>query len=237
MRVSLQPAWVLHARPYRDTSLLLEIFTAEHGRESLVARGARSQRRRRGGNQAALLQPFVPLLVSWVGRGELHTLTACEAAAAGPQLRGERLFSGLYLNELLLRLLHRHDPHPRLFASYAGTLGRLAEAPALDAVLRRFELDLLDELGYGFALDSDGLSGEALQAQHCYRFDTEHGLVRTAASQAGALPGGDLLQIAAGDFSGDARSTARRLLRAALASHLGPEPLRSRALFRQSRRD
>ncbi len=234
MRVSLQPAWVLHRRPYRDSSLLLELFTAQHGRISLVGRGAR--RRARGGSAAALLQPFVPLLVSFSGRGELGTLTGCEPAGPGAALRGERLFSAMYLNELLLRMLHRHDPHPRLFAGYAEALDELAgDAPA-EPPLRRFELLLLDELGYGFELDRDGRSGEPLAPQAYYAFDPEYGLVAAAAGQPGALAGALLQRVAGGEYDGEARATARALLRQALAAHLGPEPLRSRALFRTAGR-
>ena len=122
--VALQPSYVLHSRPYRDTSALLEVFTAEQGRISMVARGAR--RRTRGGSGSALLQPFNPLLLSFSGRAELKNLGATESAGTPRQLRGQRLFSGLYLNELLVRLLHRHDPHPQLFAAYGATLDALA---------------------------------------------------------------------------------------------------------------
>ncbi|MEP5568378.1 MAG: DNA repair protein RecO, partial [Halioglobus sp.] len=154
MRVSLQPTYILHSRPYRDTSLILEVLCAEHGRISLVSKGAR--RRTKGGSNAALLQPFVPLLLSFSGRSEMKTLTHVEAAGVAPQLRGERLFSGMYMNELLMRLLHRHDPHPQLFAAYGAALGELADAAPVEATLRRFELGLLEELGYGFSLLEDG---------------------------------------------------------------------------------
>ena len=116
MRVALQPAYVLHSRPYRDSSALVEMFTAEHGRLSLVARGARNRGRK--GSLSSLLQPFIPLLISFSGRAELKTLGKLEAAGGGRTLRGERLYSGLYMNELLVRLLHRQDAHPRLFAAY-----------------------------------------------------------------------------------------------------------------------
>ena len=145
MRVKLQPAWVLHSRPYRDSSALLEILSAEYGRMGLIGRGTR--RRSRGGSESALLQPFAPLLLSFSGRGELRTLTGVEAAGAALTLRGERLFSGMYINELLVRLLHRDDPHPRLFALYGQALEALSEHDPVDGILRRFELVLLDELG------------------------------------------------------------------------------------------
>ncbi|MEM8661478.1 MAG: DNA repair protein RecO [Pseudomonadota bacterium] len=160
MRVKLQPSYVLHSRAYRDTSLLVEVFTAEHGRIGLVARGAR--RKSRNGSPAALLQPFAPMLLGFTGRGELKTLTATETAGRPQILVGERLYSGLYLNELLVRLLHRHDAHPKLFAAYGDALNGLASSGEIDGVLRQFELILISELGYGFELDVDGQTGAAV---------------------------------------------------------------------------
>ncbi len=234
MRIDLQPAYVLHSREYRDTSLILEIFTPEHGRFSVVARGAR--RRRRGGTQRALLQPFIPLLVSFSGRGEMKNLVTCEAAAQAVASRGSRLFSALYVNELVVRLLHRHDPHPELFAVYSDTLANIARVDEIELVLRQFELTLLDALGYGFALDTDGETGDRLDARDRYIFEPGTGLVSLhrfgAATRSNSYPGSDLLAMSAGVLDGSVRETAKRLLREVLAAHLGPEPLRSRELFR-----
>lgn len=233
MRVQLQPAYILHRRPYRDSSLILEVFSAEHGRLSLVSKGAR--RRSRGGSSAALLQPFVPLLLSFSGRSEMKTLTQVEAAGPAFALHGERLFSAMYLNELLMRLLHRHDPHPQLFARYGDALAELVAAVVIEATLRRFELGLLDELGYHLSLSEDGLSGEGLEAGGWYHYEAEHGLVAALPGSDPARPayaGADLLALARGEFEGPARGTARRLLRQVLAQHLGDAPLRSRDLFR-----
>jgi DNA repair protein RecO (recombination protein O) len=233
MRVHLQPSYILHSRPYRDSSLILEVFCAEHGRLSLVSKGAR--RRSKGGSNAALLQPFVPLLLSFSGRSEMKTLTQLEAAGPALALRGDRLFSAMYLNELLMRMLHRHDPHPRLFASYGNALGELAAAGVVEATLRRFELGLLDELGYSFSLTDDGLSGESLEDGGWYHYHPDHGLVAGVAGSDPARPayaGRDLLALARGEFEGPASTTARRLLRQVLALHLGDAPLKSRDLFR-----
>ena len=233
MRVNLQPAYLLHRRPYRDSSQLLELFTAEHGRLSLVAKGV--HRKARGGTTGAVLQPFVPLLVSFSGRGELKTLTHAEVAGSPRRLTGATLFSGFYLNELMVRLLHRHDPHPPLFASYGDTLTALGQGDSADSVLRRFELDLLQELGYSFALDAEADTGECLDRDGWYRLEPERGLVACVGGVAEVQRyyGGDLLAMASGDFSGSAARTAKRLLRHALAAQLGDTPLRSRALFRQ----
>ncbi len=236
MRVSLQPAYLLHSRPFRDSSLLLDVFTAEHGRVGLIGRGAR--RRSRGGSQAALLQPFKPLLVSFSGRAEQKPLLAVEAAGPLPALLAERLFSGLYLNELLVRLLQRHDPQPELFALYGATLASLASNEPAELHLRRFELGLLDALGYGFDPAVDGYAGESVEPGGWYQYQAEFGLV--ACTQASVAPsarflGSDLLAIAAGQYGGEYGVALKRLLRQALASHLGERPLHSRALFRQFR--
>ena len=234
MRVSLQPAYILHSRPYRDSSALLEVLTAEYGRLSLVARGAR--RKVRGGSSgSALLQPFIPLLLSFSGRAELKSLTAKEAAGKLHELRGERLFSAMYVNELLVRLLHRHDPHPQLFAAYTEALQALARDDVVDTTLRHFEFKLLDELGYSFDLALDADSGERVQAHLWYHYIPDLGLVAKADAtepSRSAYAGADLIIMAGGQFGGSVRVTAKRLLRQALAGHLGDAPLRSRELFR-----
>ena len=236
MRVKLQPAWLLHRRPYRDSSQLLEVFTAEHGRLSLVARGVR--RKARGGSTAAIVQPLVPLLLSFSGRAELKTLTAAEVAGSSVSLVGQRLFSGLYLNELLLRLLHRHDPHPQLFAHYAGTLDNLAGLIPADETLRRFEFRLLDELGYSFDLSHDAYSGDPLLESGWYRYEGDKGIVATERQHDAAAPayaGADLLALSRGEYTPESRRTAKRLLRQVLAQYLDGKPLRSRDLFSQFR--
>jgi DNA repair protein RecO (recombination protein O) len=235
MRVNLQPAYILHRRPYLDSSLILEALTAQYGRISLVAKGAR--RKSRGGSGGALLQPFTPLLLSFSGRSEMKNLNALEAAGQVLTLRAERLYSGLYLNELLVRLLHRHDPHPQIFAAYGAALDTLCGPDPVDVLLRRFEFALLDELGYGFDLRIDGRSGEPVVAQDWYHYDPDCGLfAHTGVSEPGrqGYAGADLLAMSRGDFDGTARLTAKRLLRQALACHLGDAPLRSRELFRAS---
>ncbi len=238
MRATLEAGYVLHTRPWRDNSLLVEYFSRERGRVALVARGAKS-RKSRGGSTAALLQPFTPLQCSWSGRAQLKTLTACEALGTGLQLPGRRMYSGLYMNELLARLLHHEDPHLKLFDHYAAVLRLLADCEdgGEEVPLRQFELVLLEELGYGFDLASDGLSGEAVAEEAWYHYHDEHGLVEVAGQSADRLPryrGADLASISRGDFSGSARQCAKRLLRQALAAHLGDKPLNSRDLFRRS---
>ena len=232
MRVNLQPSYILHSRPYRDSSSLLEVFTAEFGRLSLVARGVRRQSR--GGSKTGQLQPFTPLLISYSGRSELKTLATAEAAGAPLALSGERLYSAMYLNELLVRLLHHHDAHPRLFAAYGQALEALSGSQLVDSTLRRFEIGLLDELGYQFDPATDAASGDPVEAEIWYQYHPDIGLVashRGAGGSAGCYLGADLLAMARGDFDGGVRMPAKRLLRQALAIHLGSQPLRSRELF------
>ncbi len=236
MRVSLQPSYVLHTRPYRDSSLLVELFSREHGRVSLVAKGARPAggRRSRGGSQAALLQPFTPLYCSWSGRSSLHTSTGCEPRGLSVPLRGQKIYCGLYVNELMSRLLHHEDAHPELFDYYEQVLVELGDSESFEWVLRQFEFRLLEELGYGFDLQSDGLNGSEVQAGRWYAYHGEYGLVQAAADSASDIPrfaGEELLKIASGKLDDDSRRCAKRLMRAALAVQLGEKPLKSRELF------
>lgn len=234
MQASLQPAYLLHRRPYRESSQLLELLTADLGRVGAVARGLR--RRSRGGSAGAILQPFAPLLISLGGRGELRTLTAVEPGGGVPLLRGDALLSGFYLNELLVRLLHRDDPQGGIFRAYALALAELAAGEPIEPALRRFECLLLEELGYAFAFDRDAGSGEAVRADRGYAFEPGLGLRLPRRDEGGAVfPGEALLRVARGDFDGSAGPVAKRLLRRALAELLGEHPLRSRQLFLRQR--
>ncbi len=232
-RTSLEPAFVLHARPYRNTSLLLEAFTRSGGRVGLVARGARGGRRPR----SALLQPFVPLLVSWSGRGELRTLGRVEAAGGPHGLPPAALASGLYLNELLVRLLHRDDPHPALFDAYAGALGRLAEDIPQEPILRRFECVLLAETGYALNLDHESGSGRPLDPDRRYCYDPERGpLERGGECDGVTVHGRTLLALARGELEDpEVLAEAKRLMRHVIGRQLGGRPLHSRKLYRPHR--
>ncbi len=236
MRVALQSAYVLHTRPYRDTSLLVELFSADCGWVSLVAKGARpgGKTRSRGGSAAALLQPFTPLTCSWSGRSSLRNLTGCEQRAPRLMLEGERAYCGLYVNELMVRLLHHDDPHAELFSFYEQVLSELQHSEQFEWVLRQFEFRLLEELGYGFDLLSDGQNGDEVNADRWYVYHSDYGLVRASVDSGSDIPrfaGHELLKIGAGELDDDSRRCAKRLMRAALAVHLGGKPLKSRELF------
>lgn len=228
-RIELQPARVLHTRPYRDTSLLVDWLTRDYGRVRTLARNARGLTSRFKG----ILQPFIPFLISWSGKTELVNLQQAELAGTPNLLVGEALLSGLYLNELLLRLLAIADPHPQLYEAYQNTLQQLQQTVNLELTLRLFEKQLLQELGYGLALDKDTLSGEAIEAQGWYLFDPRQGLSRTLRSQHhSAFHGKHLLALHRGKLQDqEDLQAAKRLMRLLLAPLLGDKPLRSRELF------
>jgi DNA repair protein RecO (recombination protein O) len=229
-RVQLQPAYVLHHRPYRDTSRILELFTRDYGRVSVFARGARGARKT-GAALASILQPFNRVLVSWSGKGEAGQLTAAEFDGAMSALPPDRLVSGFYLNELLLKLFARHDSHPEVFSLYDSTLRSLkTEADGVRA-LRRFEKRLLDALGYGLALERDVELGRPLDAAYAYRYRLDQGAVRIdgVAEGSGIFTGRTLLAMAREDFTDPAVcAEARALLRAALDHCLEGKELRTR---------
>jgi len=251
IRHHLQPGFVLHQRPYRDTSMIVDFFIASHGRVSVVARGVRKAKSR----LAPLLQPFQPLLISWVARGELGTLTAVESNGVPFMLNRRVLISGFYVNELLVRLLHRDDPHTDLFQAYLQVLQQLASIEYLlqqvsideQVALRAFERQLLHELGYALILDYDVSSGAALNDDALYHYHLDQGPMLVDETQAvhqlmhhGSLRGGkviklhgkSLLDLAQGVFRDNCTlRESKRLMRAALGVHLGSKPLHSRGLL------
>lgn len=229
MRVEAEPLFILHMRPWRETSALLECLCAGHGRIGLVARGVRRERSRfaRG-----LLQPLQPLLAGWSGGGELATLTACEAAGPAFALHGERLYSAIYLNELVYRLTVRGDPQPALFAAYRQCLQRLVDGEPEGWTLRRFERDLFAEIGYALVLEREAHADTALAADRAYAYLPDQGAVPWH-EQTGAVKigGAALLALAEDRLPGPASlAELRRLTRAVLGHLLGGGSLKSWAL-------
>jgi DNA repair protein RecO (recombination protein O) len=228
--MQLARAYVLHQRPYRDSSLIVEVFAREHGRMTVFARAARGPRTR-----FALLQPFRPLLLSWSGRGEAPQLTGAEDAAGPPALPAACLMSAFYLNELLLRLVTRHDPHPELFDQYEATLAQLRQQAGAEISLRRFEARLLELIGYGLNLSSEADTGYPVRGEAYYHFQPGvHGVVIAEPGSAGAIGGQVLQRLAGGDgFENDAElRQARSLMRAALDHCLEGRELNTRAVAR-----
>lgn len=225
MRVEQQPAFVLHARPYRETSLLMECLTRDHGRIGVVARGVRKERARL---QRAQLEPFQRLELDLLLKGELATLRGAEPSGAVMRLTGDAGLAGLYLNELVVRLTGRQDPNAELFERYELTLRRMAASEPLAWTLRRFERDMLDSLGYALQLDVDAVEGEPLNPDAPYFYDPEAGAVPGRAGDARAVRGRDLLALAE-DRSPDTAGLAslRRMMRQVIAFHLGGGELRA----------
>jgi len=223
----LHQAYVLHTRSYRETSLIVDFLVPDVGRISAVVRGARRPK----SPQRSLLQPFGRLLISWYGKGELKTLKVLESDNQLSQLQSRSLFSGLYLNELLVRLIKAEEPCETLFEDYQQALLALAQDTAVEPVLRRFEQRLLQVLGYGFSFpDADN------QSQYYY-LDTDNqwmcmASMPTQAQQPRCFLSTDLAAIAQDDYSADETlRAAKRLMRLALAPLLGDKPLRSKDLF------
>ncbi len=235
--VQLQPAYLLHQRPYRDSSRIVDCFCRDHGRVPLVARGARRPR----SSLRSVLQPFQPILVSWVRRGELGTLTAAETAGPPSPLTGDGLLSGFYINELLLRLLDGGEAQEALFAGYAEALRGIVDRTGRDAALRRFEMRLLDALGYGLVLDHEAHSSQALAADGTYEYHPQAGPRRVhgvAEGGAAFYSGSVLAAIANEQFDRpEVLRAARRILRQALDLYLDGRPLRVRSVARAMRRD
>lgn len=236
VRVEVQPAYVLHTRSYRDSSLLVELLSRDYGRVSLVAKGAKPGTRKKAGKP---LQPFTPILASWLGKNSLKTLTQREMTSAIPALLGDSLYSGLYINELLIRVLQHEDPHPSLFDLYHRTLLSLGDERPVDVTLRHFELGLLEDLGYGIDLTTDSANGEPIIESRDYHYINQVGLVPiqgNVENVSASFRGKDLCQMAAGQYNDEVRQCAKRLLRQALAPLVGDKPLNSRSLFEQYRK-
>lgn len=225
-----QAGYVLHAYPYRETSLIVEALTAEHGRIGLVARGAKRPRSELRG----LLQAFQPLTLAWAGAGELKTLVRAEWRGGLPLPAGGALLCGFYLNELLLKLLPREDAHPALFAHYEDALHALTEdasAPAQAVVLRRFELRLLAELGYALSLTREVSTGAPIDPRERYHYAFDRGPQRFAAEPGVRWPivrGAALLALASERYDADTAGEAKRLMRLVLDHYLEQRGIESR---------
>jgi DNA repair protein RecO (recombination protein O) len=232
-RVDEAPAFVLHMYPYRETSLIVEAYSRSHGRIGLLAKGARRPRSALRG----VLLAFQPLALGWSGRGEVRTLQRAEWSGGQPMLKGEALLCGFYLNELLMKLLPRDDPHETLYEDYAAAVAQLARGAPTAPILRAFERRLLKELGYALTLDHEGAGGAAIAAEALYRYEPERGAVRIAAPSSiddgPAFTGRALQEIAKDDYR-DPQTLAqsKQLMRLLINHRLDRQPLHSRRVFR-----
>lgn len=230
-RVSEQPGFVLHAWPYRETSLILDVFTRDHGRLSMVAKGAK----RPHSSLRPVLQHFHPISLSWSGRGEVKTLTRAEWVGGMPPLSGDALLSAFYLNELLMRFCPREDGHPALFRHYMATLTRLAYGEPAGLVLRSFERVLLQETGFAVAFDQCLSTGERVQPGLDYVYQPERGVRRAQPSDPSSWPvvsGQTLLDMSEDDY-GRAQTApqSRALMRFLLHYYLQGAPLKTRQIL------
>ncbi|MCX7097673.1 MAG: DNA repair protein RecO [Methylococcales bacterium] len=222
--VYLQPAFILQQRKFKETSLIIDVLTRDFGRLSLIAKGVRKAKSKTAG----LLQPFIPLLVSYWDKSELKILTGVEMAKPPVALQGLGLYCGFYVNELVGSFLHPHDPHPEVFGLYGDCLSRLSKN-TIETALRLFELDLLDAVGYGLQLGFDAYSGNAIEPLAKYHFDGELGPIK---APDGPFAGTTLLALSVRDFS-DAQVLveAKQLMRPVISRCLQGKPLRSRAVI------
>lgn len=225
-----QSAFVLHTYAYRETSLIVETLTQHFGRVALIAKGARRPRSAVRG----LLMAFQPLTLSWFGKHELRTLKNAEWQGGQRPLAGSALMCGFYLNELMLKLLPRDDPHPQLFAQYRQTLKDLAEGARQAVALRRFEKRLMQELGYALVLEQEAGNARAIEPGTTYFYDVAHGPGRQASAQNSVqLRGKTLLDIARDDYSDSATLVQAKQLMHYLISHqLGSDNLQTRQLLK-----
>jgi len=234
VRIQDQPAYILHHRPFRDTSQILEVITRDHGRLSLMSRGSRGAKSR----LKSILQPFRPLIVGWSGKGEMPTLTSAEPQAVKVlTLTGKALPSAFYINELTIKLLHKHDVHESIYQLYESIISLLAEKHEIEPVLRLFEKQLLEELGFGLNLAVNAESGEAIIADETYAYYLEHGPVNVSSvhddSYILKLSGKSLLDLDSNRLDTEqSLKDAKRLMRSVLHFYLDGKQIKSRELFR-----
>ena len=223
--------YVLHSYPYKETSLLVEVFTRICGRITLVAKSARRPRSAMRGT----LMAFQPLTLAWMGKSEVKTLTKAEWLGGVSLLRGEALLCGFYLNELLMRLLAREDAHESLFDQYSGAMRDLASGVVPAPILRRFEKALLRELGYALLLDRDAATGAEIDPERFYTYDPEKGPLPANGGDADrAISGQTLLSISRDEFDGARMlNEARGLMRTLINHRLEERPLNSRKVFKE----
>jgi len=232
-RVSLQSAFILHGRDFRDSSRLLDVFTLDYGRVTLVAKGARSARSKLQG----VLEPFTPLIISWSGKGDVQTLTGAESVKSEIDLSGKQIMCAYYINELLQRLMTVHDPHPELFEIYQTTLARFKHEDE-EIILRRFEKNLLTEIGYGLNLNIESESGVSIVKNENYYYDIEKGPVSIKQNNLNnesngefIISGQTLFDMSVDKFSSSRnQKEAKKLMRIILNHYLGDKPLKTRSL-------
>jgi len=234
MRVQDQPAYILHHRAFRDTSQILDVITRDHGRLSLMSRGSRGAKSR----LKSILQPFTPLIVAWSGKGEMPSLTAAETQTVKAiSLSGKALPSAFYINELLMKLLHKHDVYEEIYNLYESVMQLLSAGHEIEPVLRLFEKQLLEALGFGLNLQVNADTGLPVEASQEYAYYLEHGPVEISTVHDDAfvtrLSGESLIALDLNNLNTkQSLKDAKRLMRSILHYYLDGKPIKSRELFR-----
>jgi DNA repair protein RecO (recombination protein O) len=222
--VYLQPVFILQHWKYRETSLIIDVLTRDFGRISLLAKGVRKAKSKTAG----LLQPFLPLAISYIGKAELKTLTDVEVIQPFIELKGLGLYCGFYINELVGVFLHKYDPHPEVFAYYEECLSRLPDSSKIEAALRIFELDLMGNIGYGLQLKQDACNKKPINPSKKYVFNVELGPIE---AENGPFSGKTLQAISARELTDpQVLAEAKILMRTVIDTHLQGKPLKSRTV-------
>lgn len=225
-----QPAYVLHTYPYRETSLVVEVFSEHFGRVAMIAKGARRPRSAVRG----VLMAFQPLQVSWFGKSELRTLRTAEWQGGQLPLKGLALLCGFYLNELLIRFLARDDPHPELFNYYQHALQSLGRQDNEAITLRKFERHMLQELGYALTLEQEVESGSPIVPSSTYFFEPDKGpVLKSARENSVQLLGKTLLDMARDDYSDPVTvQQSKQLMRTLINHYLDNQQLHTRQILK-----
>lgn len=229
MNIEHKSAFILHQRPFRESSVLLDVFSEQHGRSSLIAKGVRNKKR----SQSGLLQLYQPLFLTWVGRGDLQTLTDAEIAAPRYILKAESALCGLYINELMVKLLPLHEPEPDIFKAYQQALSGLQQGENTEIILRLFEKRLLSHLGYGLVLDSEAENNQPIEEEQYYYYQPESGLYRWQSNLSYSAISGRSLQhlFNEADFDQQSLHEIKQLMRTVIHYYMDGRPLKSRQLF------
>ena len=229
IRIQYEPSWILHSRPFKETSKIIDFITQDHGRISLVAKGVRSRKSRLGG----ILRPFMPLNISWSMRSDLGTLIGAENNGKAFTLNGDAFFSGCYINELILNLVHRHDPSPEVFSIYSEIIRDLSLTNSLNSSLRYFEMELLKLLGYALSLDHDSKTLDPISMDKYYEYHIDEGTVETIKTGPMVFMGKHLIAISKYEFDcPEVLQCANRLLRYVMAYYLDGKAIKSRKVLK-----
>lgn len=234
--LALTPAFILHRKPFSDSSLIIDLFTLHQGRITCIAKGVKKGKSKK----AAILQPFIPLMISFSGRGEVKTLRECEAVNNALKLEGATLYSAYYINELLLKFLQKQEAHETVFASYGELMQQLEQnAGSTETLLRIFEINLLSDLGYGLQLTHDADKDLPLDPAKSYIYELERGPVETVSgaglSETASKPvvsGDTLLALNRSQLTEQQHLQESKVLMRYLIKHLlGGYNFKSRELF------